>query len=621
MKTLRNFFLVWLLWLSVGLSAEDTSSPFDSLPSLSAALPLSDASYYHFAKDQNLRDLIQDFFAMQGLNVIISDRVNAVVNGRFSKMNPKAFWDYITRAYSLVWFFDGKIMFVYSNAELQTHILRMDIDGIGTLAAILDRLQFVASDLSFRAVGEANVLIVTAPPRYISMIQDIASKFVPSKISDTTIVKIIPLKYAWAYDMTFNYVNGSLSVPGVASLLRAIVSGDESSTGMSPFTMDVGGKQNQAQTPQMVGIHNDVPQYAQDINKSIKNLQNSKNDSDTSGDKSSKSSDDKDVMNISGAVLPGFIICDQRLNAIMIRDRRENMPFYEEIITKLDVPCEVIKIDAAIVNVNKNWNRGMGINVLDFSGGTDKFAINGTSSLNDAGKLGQRLSIFNHGVDGIVKGFSMSYVIDAIENSGNGQTIAKPSVLTLDNVAAILETGKTCYKEIKGNNTSNAYTQSATTKLQVVPHIVPGDVDEHGKRKMKLFVDISDGDFGNDDSPDTVIQHSLNTQALLYEGQSLMVGGYNTENNSRSDSGVPILKDLPIIGMAFRRANDNKSVAERIYVISPSVVEIRSDDRTYDRYVQPGPFTAKPTLQSDEYFLDHKWPPERKKNRMLRLHR
>ncbi|MDR2603043.1 MAG: hypothetical protein LBC11_00570, partial [Puniceicoccales bacterium] len=263
----KNFLQFILIFICCTLYAEE-KDPIDISPY--SALPFSKSSYYHFAKDQNLSALIQDFFSMQGITVVISDKINYIVNGKFSKMNPTEFWTYITKAYGLVWFFDGKIMFVYTNAELQTQIFRMDTDGIGTLSVILSRLGFVASDFSFRDVGEANVLIVTAPPQYISVINDIATKFVPSKISDTTIVKIIPLKYAWAYDMTFNYANGSISVPGVSSLLQSIVTGQQLSSALSPFNVSVGGNQKQIEYQQMVGMLDDTPPYAKDINNNIK---------------------------------------------------------------------------------------------------------------------------------------------------------------------------------------------------------------------------------------------------------------------------------------------------------------------------------------------------------------
>jgi type III secretion protein C len=151
----------------------------------------------------------------------------------------------------------------------------------------------------------------------------------------------------------------------------------------------------------------------------------------------------------------------------------------------------------------------------------------------------------------------------------------------------------------------------------VVPHIIPGEVDEYGKRKMKLFVDISDGSFDvvEDKQTSAVTQHSLNTQSVLYEDQSLVIGGYDSETNEKIDSGIPILQNLPLVGALFKHTSNNKTIKERIYVISPSVVEIRSDDHKYDRFVQNGQLTADGTLESENYPLTVPWPSEAKKKR------
>jgi type II secretory pathway component GspD/PulD (secretin) len=71
---------------------------------LNGPLPFSKSSYYHFAKDQKLSALVQDFFSMQGITLVISDRVNSTVNGKFRKMDPAHFWAYITNTYGLVCF-------------------------------------------------------------------------------------------------------------------------------------------------------------------------------------------------------------------------------------------------------------------------------------------------------------------------------------------------------------------------------------------------------------------------------------------------------------------------------------------------------------------------------------
>jgi type III secretion protein C len=267
--------------------------------------------------------------------------------------------------------------------------------------------------------------------------------------------------------------------------------------------------------------------------------------------------------------LPGFIICDQRLNATLIRDRSENMPFYEEIISKFDVPCEVITIDVAIVGVSKSSSLSFQINginttlpnnnpisILTASGNAEADAEGSTKA---KGPIAGRF--------GILKNTAIDHAIDALEQSGNGQTISRPSVLTLDNVAAILETDKVHYSTISAANSSKAYTKFATTKLQVVSHIISGHADGDGKYQMKLFTDISCSRFSvNQDNQSTVAvtQHSLNAQSVLHEGQSLIIGNYDSEGNQKEDSGISVLQYLPLVGMLFKYTSDSKMIKECI---------------------------------------------------------
>jgi type III secretion protein C len=358
------------------------------------------------------------------------------------------------------------------------------------------------------------------------------------------------------------------------------------------LNVSVGENQKQIQYQQMVGMPADTPPYAKDINNNIRNIhKNGKNSDKGKNDKSSgDTSNDGNSINISGMSLPRFRTCEQRLNAIIIRDRRENMPFYEEIISKLDMPCEVIKIDVAIVGVSNPASLSFGINVISVTiPNNNPISILTASNNVEAGAEGSTKAKGSVAIRfGIVKNTAIDYAIDALEQTGNGQTISRPAVLTLDNVAATLETDKVHYSTISGANNSNACTQSATTKLQVVSHIIPGDADADGKHKMELLIDISDGSFNvNEDNQLTaaVIQNSRNMQSELYEGQSLVIGDYDSEVNQNEDSGTSVLQHFPLVGMSFKHMSDSKVIKEHIYIISPSVVEIRSDDHKYDRFV------------------------------------
>ncbi|MDR2721094.1 MAG: hypothetical protein LBB15_02285, partial [Puniceicoccales bacterium] len=272
----------------------------------SMLIPFSEAYYYHFSKDQKLSDLVQDFCSMQNISVVVSPNITDVVNGRFNKMSPSDFWDYVTRAYGLTWFYDGKILYVYKGSELQTRIYKMDAAGIVILSDMIKYLRFSSSDFSFRSVPEAHILIITAPPKYLEIIGELSEKFVTEKISDTTIVKSFPLKYAWAYDMSFTYKDGSLTVPGVATLLQNIVTGQNAATSVSGMSVDLGkGGSQKMQKMQALVMQTK---------------------SDSAG-KPVEGGSDHNVSvdgNIGAAsALPGFITCDQRLNSIIIRDRYE----------------------------------------------------------------------------------------------------------------------------------------------------------------------------------------------------------------------------------------------------------------------------------------------------------
>ncbi|MDR0680122.1 MAG: hypothetical protein LBF42_03805 [Puniceicoccales bacterium] len=563
----------------------------------SMTIPFSESYYYHFSKDQKLSDLIQDFCSMQNISVVISPNITDIVNGRFNKMSPSDFWDHVTRAYGLTWFYDGKILYVYKGSELKTKIFKMDGAGIVVLSDIIGHLGFSSSDFSFRSIPDAHILIVTAPPKYLETIEDLSEKFVSEKISDTTIVKSFPLKYAWAYDMSFTYNDGSLTVPGVATLLQSIVSGKSGSSvsGMS-VDMDKGGARKvQGVDALVVETRNDSPSRPMEV-------------------KSEKGSSENGTKNISSSSsLPGFITCDQRLNSVIIRDRYENMTFYEDIIKQLDVPCEVIKIDVAIMDISRNNGLDFALSALGLIDTRHNNILNIKSS-NSNVSSGETISGDGNAftkLTGILKKYDISSYVSALESIGNSQAIAKPSILTLDNVGAVVEKSTTLYSKTTGNR-ANMYSITAATKLRVVPHIIPGDINKDGKHKMKMFVNIEDGgiippqDGNGDASNSTNNNSSINTQAVLYEGQSLLIGGYFHETHSKKESGIPIIMDLPFIGFLFRSTKSETELKERIYLISPTIVDINSSTSEFDQYMNVIPLAGKALISPTKFAPPHK---------------
>ncbi len=576
-------FLLYLVCCTFALAATDNIE-------VTKSIPFTNSYYYHFSKDQQMSALIKDFCSMQNISVVVSPTITDVVNGRFNKMDPSEFWHYITQAYGLSWFYDGKILYVYKSSELQTQIFKMDEGGILTMSNIIKNLGFSSSDFSFRSVPSANILIVTAPPKYLETINDLSAKFVAEKISDTTIVKTFPLKYAWAYDMSFTYKDGSITVPGVSTLLQNIVTGNQSPYSMSGMDVNLDSR-TAAKRDKMQTL------VSQAQNNPFQQNQSS-NTSKDSKDSSNNNSSEDSTKPTTTSSLPGFITCDQRLNAVIIRDRYENMQFYEDIIKQLDVPCEVIKIDVAIVDIDKSKGNDIGLVGLGASNNKNILNIGVSSGFEDimnTSQVSQNANVYGS-MKGVVKGYSIFSHLQAMEEHGDAKTIAKPSVLTLDNVGAIIEKGQTMYSKVKGTYSEGLYDISASTTLQVVPHIIPNDVNKENKRKLKMFVNIKDDSLSGtaqEEATPNCDSNSINTQAVLYEDQCLLIGGYFKDNHTKTASGVPFLQRLPLIGHAFKRTNNTSQVVERIYVISPSVVNLETQDIKYGGFVNGGDLENK----------------------------
>jgi type II secretory pathway component GspD/PulD (secretin) len=222
-------------------------------------------------------------------------------------------------------------------------------------------------------------------------------------------------------------------------------------------------------------------------------------------------------------------------------------------------------MNAAIVGVSKSSSVSFGINSISTTIPNNNLIGLLTASSNaEAGAEGSTKGKGSiAGRFGILKSTAIDHAIDVLEQNGDGQIISCPAVLTLDNVVAILETDKIHYFTISGANKSTAYTQSATTKLQIVPYIIPRDADGGSKHKMKLFIDISDESFDlNEDNQPTaaLTHHSLNAQSVLYEGQSLVIGNYDSEVNQKEESGIPVLQHLPLVGMLCNHTSDRKMI-------------------------------------------------------------
>lgn len=561
-------------------------------------LPWKAKEYYHFSKDQDLKELIRNFCSMQGIDVVLSDQISDVVNGKFSNISAKQFWKDITSAYGLVWFYDGGILYVYKSNEIISQVLQMSQAEMYTLAKVILQLNFVSSNFSFRPLEKAGILVVSGPPKIMSLIEELSRKVIVERVSDYFDIHSFPLKHAWAYDMEVNYRGGSMTIPGVASMLMEIIGSLPGAVGKNAALNISNDKLNEA-----------IPLKDLHEPNNLEQQKGYKKDEDTLKSNSGDSSKSENSLNLGNI----FITYDTRLNSVIVKAKPQDMKFIEKIVQQLDVDRCAIRIDVAVVDVSRSGAQKLGVALDVRLGQGPKNSVpkeeargrKATYTQDWAATEGSPTAL---GISRILKHYSLDATLNILENVGDAKTLTRSSVITLDNIGAVIDRSSTQYVPVSGSKTQGLYDVTVSTKLRVVPHVVPGEFDENGAPKIKMLIEVTDGSFDQSPLQDAkspaTATNSVNTEASIYEGQNLFIGGYFHEMHTKSTKGVPFLKDLPLVGYLFKNDEGSTTVVERIYIISPTI--IRQDveqSKKLDRFFTNSQLSGKAIMDPQQFNL------------------
>ena len=433
----------------------------------------------------------------------------------------------------------------------------------------------ISPQLPVETLSEQNLLSVSGPPLYVEQLREAMAAFEAAQ-GGRTVMRVFPLRYAWAEDMSVNSMDAVITIPGVASILRAMVSGTPL-TGSGVSVLPSAQESLRGQGMAAVGGTADAGSPA----PLPPAAQGGGGQEGSSGPS---------------------IIADPRVNSVLVTDAEYRMSYYAKVIADLDKPVELVEIHAAIVDIDSDFTRELGVNWS----GAGSFGGNTSGGGSGGGSMGKGVfpsagaasdgglsfsTLYSHGTDYFLAR------VNALEEDGQARVLGKPSVLTMDNVQATLENTSTYYIPVQGYESSDLFKIDSGTVLKVTPHIIPSE--NGGPDGIKLMVSVQDDrdDGSNSFSVDSskglspIKQTKINTQAIVAEGQSLLIGGYYYETQSDSESGVPGLKNIPLLGGLFSSTGKKHQRMERLILITPRIVRMdqapdvpaRVDDPRFSR--------------------------------------
>lgn len=587
----------WALWLALAAT----------LPAgAQQAVPWRREPAFNFqATNEPLNVFLARVLTLQGVSASISATVSSGrVNGRFQGSAETIFRE-LSETYGLTSYYDGSTLHVYSLAETETRWLQMEPADMPRVERTLRQMRLEDKRYPLRQDAAEGALYVAGPPKYVELVAGIVAGVVqnPSRPRARTEVRIFALRHARAVDTTVAIGGTETMVPGVARILAEALAHAPADapapTRQLPQTVQglrgkgqiATGRPQQAERAAgaAAGALATLGPAAQgdDETAAGPGLATALAWGRGAGRAAVREADNPP------AVAPGqtaprdaSVTAEPRTNSVVVRDTAERMPLYQQLIEQLDVELPLVDIEASVIDISGGKSEQLGIDWrlhgsrLDVTASPGGLAGTGAGKINAANDLINSSNLLSAGkglIGTLVLGSQRSYLlnrINALAETGDAKVSSNPRVLTLDNHEAVLQSTRDFYVRVAGRDQVDLFPVSSGLSLRVTPTLVE---DARGTR-FKLIVRIEDGNTSSDfqvDQIPVVSRNAISTQAVVGDGESLLIGGYVVEERRDSQTSVPGLAQLPLVGWLFsQRASEVKRV-ERLFLITPRLASPR----------------------------------------------
>ena len=354
------------------------------------------------------------------------------------------------------------------------------------------------------------------------------------------------------------------------------------------------------------------------------------------------------------------VSADETTNALIVSATARDFLYVREVIRALDRPKRQVFIEAAILEVSAD--RGLDVGVAWHGGSVDPTAIGpsgetqttygGFRALSSAGPPSATdLQAFALGVRGpdipfasVIPGIStipsFGAFLRAVATTQGSDILSTPSVIASDNTPAELKVqlqtslqpnapSPSLLASIPGAAGAAAglglglpTTGSVTAnyrgigpRVKVTPHL-------NESNDVRLDVDETISDIQSAPAPgDTFgtisyVERSATTTLTVQDGHTVVIGGLMRNRTARTETKIPILGDIPILGMLFRTRSDKLEKSNLILVLTPHIVR---DDQDMKRIFQRKMDERQELIDHDALFDAHEWSPPKDwaKNRGL----
>ena len=284
-----------------------------------------------------------------------------------------------------------------------------------------------------------------------------------------------------------------------------------------------------------------------------------------------------------------MIQADETLNALVIRAAPAELSDIKDIVEQRDVRRAQVLIEAAVVEITGDAGKAVGI---QWGAVDEESLVGGVNFANVGNSLNSiiQAATSDSATTGLASGLTLgggsvdaegrvefAVILQALNNAANTNLLSTPSLVTLDNEEAEIVVGQNVPfvtgSQLSGNNDNPFQTierKDVGLTLKVTPQINDGDVVRlKVEQETSNVVQTAEGIQVTDVVTN---KRSINTTVLVSDASVVVLGGLMQEDVQRSESKVPLLGDIPLLGALFRSTNEKHVKRNLLVFLQPTII-------------------------------------------------
>lgn len=485
--------------------------------------PSGSGKYTYYFNGESLRKVLSIYATSNNLKLDLDNRTSSLskpVVGNISVSNNTQILEILSNKYNFSWFiYSGKLYI--STSEIFTQEINISNEFFPNLKNNLQQIGLLNNKFGYSEIPTENKVIFSGPIKYLDLIkkQVTSLKLAPQNKK----YSVFRLKYANAVDTQLTFNNQTITIPGVATILQSLTN-SQSGTSLS------------------TGVNEAIKNSSESGTSSAINIQ---------GQPGSK--------NEQTGLINSDIQADPRTNSVIVLGDNQSIKMYENLITKLDIPTLLVQVDVMVIHLDQGQLDQLGINWSTLLGDSDNKTTVGFNNISKYTK-------FNPGDIFITNPLKLDLRLDALEHNNLAQVSSKPSLVTENNLPAILSISENVFTPLQ-------YGLQNYGQLLNGMQITPRVIFEKNKKLIQLSIILEDSYNSDDVAAETrLTQTTLNSQAIVEEGQSILLAGHTQDTKVKQVTQVPVLGDIPVLGWLFKSTSTAIQRRTSLFLITPKII-------------------------------------------------